>query len=88
MSQEEIMEAKKLFDILLDEYTKINIENKSYIEYIYLLQKKENIKFNQYIYKIGKTKLINFKRFTYYPSKTLVLHHTYCKNSDKCEKKL
>jgi hypothetical protein len=52
MSQEEIKEAKKLFDILLNEYTKINIKNKSYVEYIYLLQKKDNIKFNEFIYKI------------------------------------
>ena len=48
MTSTEIKEIKQFFDKILNEYTKINIKNKSYVEYVYLLQRKESIKFNKF----------------------------------------
>jgi hypothetical protein len=81
-----IENTKNIFNNIIQTYIKSNIINKSCIEYIYLLQTPYHIKFNENVYKLGKTKLLNFKRFTYYPNGSIVYHHTYCKNSDICEK--
>ena len=88
VNQRHIKNTKQVIDVLFKKFMENNIIEKSIIEYIYLIQLKEYIKLNENVYKIGKTKLCNFKRFTYYPSGSVVYHHTYCKNSDICEKLL
>lgn len=58
------------------------------VEYIYLLQDSAAVRSNQSVYKIGRTAQSNFKRFHGYPKGYVILLHTSCNDSVKCEKYL